>query len=69
MSHEAEAIKYVDCCPDPKLIELIENPEIDGGLGEYEEFLPKKLQDLSKEFDHTFEPTIEKGAVIWHQIF
>ena len=69
MFHEVEAIKYVDHCPDPKLIELIENPKIDGGHGEYEEFLPEKLRDLSKEFDHTFEPTLEEGIVVWYRVF
>lgn len=51
-----------------KLIRLI-NSRCDGGHGEFEEFLPRDLLEKAMKYDHSYMPTIEKGKVVWVQVF
>lgn len=41
----------------------------DGGHGEFEKFLPKRLSALVQKHDHTYMPTLTKsGAVVWVRV-
>lgn len=59
---------YVDTDPDPELVKLLKQGA-DGGKGEFDPFIPKKLARSSTKFDTTWEPVLrsDKKTVEWVQ--
>jgi len=57
--------------PDPRLLALLAE-DSDGGMGEYDEFLPEPLMIMSRDYDATWFPRAvvedEHTVVVWDQM-
>lgn len=59
--------KRLDTNPPTRLINLIITNN-EGSYGEYEEYIPKAVQEHVETYDSTWMPFLKHNHVIWKQI-